>query len=191
MGHHMLVMSGHRGDNCPRTPQNLFHAFQMRRLSHGEVSWWQKHQTKQHWASILLIERQCGPEAYAVKPCSYPPAIRARLAAVYSCAGCALYNTKGCHLHHHPCNGAPWSCAVHNPHGWIPGTGWERQQSLKTAVQNRPRCTFQKTHQAPPSSQQRECLCPLPRFPYCPTPSAGHWSDTKQDELVMHPLLVL
>lgn len=43
--------------------------------------------------------------------------------ARYCCVGCALHDSKGSQSHHHPCNGAPWSCAVHNPRGSINGPG--------------------------------------------------------------------
>lgn len=45
-------------------------------------------------------------QQFTVKPCSYPLGIRGGTAALYSCTGHALYNVKGCQLHHHPCNGA-------------------------------------------------------------------------------------
>ena len=176
--------------NSPRSPLNLSSSLQMKTLNHGEVNWWKKIRRSSVWHRFCSARCNMAQQ-FTVKLCSYPLRIRGGTAALYSCTGRALYNAKGCQLHHHPCNGAPWSCAVHNPHGWINGPGWERQQSLKPAVQNSPRCTFQKTHQAPLYSQQRECLSTLPRCPHCPAPSSGHWSETKQDELVIHPLLVL
>lgn len=91
----------------------------------------------------------------------YSPDIRGGMVATYSCAGCGLDNIRvtvyitGCVM------GPLKLCGAQR--AWLnQWPGWERPQSLKPAVQNRLRCTFQKAHQALPCSRQRECLSTLP-----------------------------